>query len=36
MALRLCRRWNREPGWFRGLPRARQIEVLAELNLGAE
>lgn len=28
-ALRISKAWGRDPGWFEGLPRPRQVQLLA-------
>jgi len=36
MILRVEREWNREPGWFYGLPRSTQIALLADFRINNE
>lgn len=36
MILQIERRWNREPGWLRSLPKATQAELIADYRLDIE
>ena len=36
MALRIARRWNRDPDWFYELDKKTQIELLAEYRIENE
>ena len=36
MAMRIARRWNRDPGWFYELGKNTQIDLLAEYRIENE